>query len=479
MKICLVAEGSYPYVTGGVSSWVQMLISWMSEHQFVICTIGAQEKDRGKFNYKPPANVCGIKEIFLDQEMGSRGRWGMRVGLKDDEREAFKKLITGAPLEWDKLYCFFKAYDTLSVQSFLMSKDLLDMAKDVYMTGYSHISFADFYFTARSMISPLLNIIKQEIPEADLYHSVSTGYAGILGVLGSVLHRKPFILTEHGIYTREREEEIIKAEWIAGPFKDMWIKHFYHLSGWAYDQADRVISLFNRNKEIQIELGCYAKKIEIIPNGVQVDLFHRVLKKKGMDDHIDDHINVGAVVRVVPIKDIKTMIQGFALAKVQYEKIKFYIMGPIDEDVEYYKECMQMMESIAVDGIVFTGRVDVLEYIGGMDILVLSSISEGQPLAILEGMASGKPFIATDVGSCKELIHGGGDGFGPAGIIVPIMDAKLIGQAIVKLCQDSELRVRMGENGFKRVANLYTKEMLVASYKNLYRSYEGSRLWQV
>ena len=44
MKICLIAEGCYPYVAGGVSSWVQMLIEGMPEHRFVIYTIGANEE---------------------------------------------------------------------------------------------------------------------------------------------------------------------------------------------------------------------------------------------------------------------------------------------------------------------------------------------------------------------------------------------------------------------------------------------------
>ena len=66
MRICLLAEGSYPYIVGGVSAWIQMLIQGMPEHEFIIYAIGAEEKDRGNFKYKLPSNVVAVKEIFLD-----------------------------------------------------------------------------------------------------------------------------------------------------------------------------------------------------------------------------------------------------------------------------------------------------------------------------------------------------------------------------------------------------------------------------
>ena len=101
----------------------------------------------------------------------------------------------------------------------------------------------------------LLKLLTEEIPEADIYHSLSTGYSGIIGSFAKYKLSKPFILTEHGIYTREREEEIIKSGWLKGCFKDIWINYFYSLSKCAYDMANNVITLFERNKDIEVELG--------------------------------------------------------------------------------------------------------------------------------------------------------------------------------------------------------------------------------
>lgn len=68
--------------------------------------------------------------------------------------------------------------------------------------------------TIRAMLFPLLTLLSSDIPIADAYHAISTGYGGILATLASVRTKKPLLLTEHGIYTREREEEIIRADWI-------------------------------------------------------------------------------------------------------------------------------------------------------------------------------------------------------------------------------------------------------------------------
>jgi glycosyltransferase involved in cell wall biosynthesis len=113
----------------------------------------------------------------------------------------------------------------------------------------------------------------------------------------------------------------------------------------------------------------------------------------------------------------------------------------------------------------------VKDYIQDMDVLVMTSISEGQPFVILEGMAAKKPFVTTDVGGCRELLYGNDDGFGKAGLVEPVMDIEKIAKAIIKLCRDKELRKKMGENGFNRVSSLYGYEKCVESYRVIYQHF--------
>ncbi|MCX7842197.1 MAG: GT4 family glycosyltransferase PelF [Clostridia bacterium] len=463
MKICIVCEGSYPYITGGVSTWVNTLINGLPEFEFIIYAIGAKSTDRGKFKYTLPDNVLHVHEIFMDECLDQKAK-AIKKSITDKKnRETIKQLITGACIDWRRLFEYIRSIKVDRIIDFFMSRDFFEIIREVYEESFSHLAFSEFFWTLRSMLLPLLYVIRQEVPKADIYHSVSAGYGGVLGALGGYLYNKPYILTEHGIYAREREEEIIKSEWIIKGFKNDWINFFYNLSRCSYDNACRVITLFGRNRDIEIELGCERNKITIIPNGVSCNaLFEKPKRNK------DGYINIGAVVRVVPIKDIKTMLQAFSTVKSSIDKARLYIMGPVDEDMEYYEECKKLVEYLEASDIYFTGTVNVNDYLGDMDILLLSSISEGQPLAILEGMAAGKPFVATDVGSCRELLYGDNDNFGKAGIVVPVMQPDLMAEAIIKLCSDPQLRETMGSNGKKRVSELYTMERFISSYRKIY-----------
>ena len=66
------------------------------------------------------------------------------------------------------------------------------------------------------------------------------------------------LVSEHGIYTREREEELIKADWVDGIYKNIWIEQFKKMSLAAYERADLVTSLYEHARSLQIELGTVA-----------------------------------------------------------------------------------------------------------------------------------------------------------------------------------------------------------------------------
>ncbi|MEF3303220.1 GT4 family glycosyltransferase PelF [Paenibacillus sp. GYB003] len=476
MNICIIAEGSYPYVTGGVSSWIHSLVTHFPEHEFVIYTIGAHESQRGQFKYTLPPNVVQVKETFLDGFADESKEKARPVRLTAGQKEAFRSLLTGEKnADWEPLFELLRSEQFRTPADFLMSKPFFGAVAELCAEKYSQIPFTEMVWAVRSMILPLFLSVRHDIPQADLYHSVSTGYAGVIGALAKHLYGKPFLLTEHGIYSREREEEIIKADWVKGYFKDMWIEYFYRLSGCAYDYADEVITLFNRNKEIEIELGCDPDKIRIIPNGVNDADYAEVA---GPPADGGAPVRLGAIVRIVPIKDIKTMIHSFALVKQQVPEAELYIMGPADEDEEYYNECVQLIESLRVEGIVLTGGVRIKDYLGRMDLILLSSVSEGMPLAVLEAMASAKPVVSTDVGSCRELLYGRDDGIGPAGVVVPVMHYDRMADEIVTLCKNRNLREQMGRNGLERIRKHYTHKGFIESYRKLYASYEGAGQWR-
>ena len=83
MRICVILEGCYPYVTGGVSTWIHQYIQAMPEHEFVLWTIAASSEEQGKFKYQLPENVTEIHEIFLQD--ASHQRISYRPGRSETD----------------------------------------------------------------------------------------------------------------------------------------------------------------------------------------------------------------------------------------------------------------------------------------------------------------------------------------------------------------------------------------------------------
>lgn len=465
MRVCFVVEGCYPYVVGGVSGWIHSMIKAFPETEFVILAIISDRSQSGLFKYELPPNIAEVYEAYLDDRDWDRYKKKKKVKLSKEQFRAFRSLVMNYKTDWDVLFDFFEK-NTFSIDDFLMGKDFYDMVRECYDRDYEQALFSDFLWTMRSIYLPLFLIMKTDIPKADIYHCVSTGYAGLLGSMAKKRFNCGLVLSEHGIYTREREEELLRAQWVKGIYKNIWIDQFKKMSKVCYERADVVTALYGHARQLQIELGCNPEKTMITPNGIITENFEGIPGKTAEDEN---YINIGAVLRVTPIKDVKTMISAFAFAKSKVPSLKLWIMGPTDEDRTYTDECEDLVRALNVEDIVFTGRINVREYLGRMDFTILTSISEGQPLTILESYAAKKPVIATDVGNCRELIYGEqGDEFGPGGILTHIMNTEDIAGAMVRLATSEELRLQMGQNGYNRVITYFKLERMQKKYFEIY-----------
>ena len=465
MKVCIVAEGCYPYVVGGVSSWIHSMINAFPNIEFVILALIVDRQSSGKFAYELPSNVTQVYEAYLDDVDWGKRRFFHNDRLNVTEFRALRSLVMGSEVDWDTLFTLCGRKD-ISIDDLLMGEDFLKIVRETYDLQYPQTVFSDFLWTMRSIYRPLFLVLQTEVPRADIYHCVATGYAGVLGSKARFLYHCGLMISEHGIYTREREEELIKAKWVAGIYKNIWIEQFRKMSRLAYERADIVTCLFKRAKELQVDLGCPREKIHVTPNGIRVQNFENLPGKQEEDSR---YVDIGAVLRVTPIKDVKTMIRAFGFAKEKMPSLRLWIMGPTEEDPEYAQECFDLVETMEIRDVIFTGRVNVREYLGKMDFTILTSISEGQPLTILESFAARKPVIATDVGNCRELIYGPDDFYGNAGILTHIMNVQEIARAMIDMARNAAQREEMGENGYKRAVNQYTIEQMQETYADLYR----------
>lgn len=467
MKICIVAEGCYPYTVGGVAGWIHSMIQSFPNVEFILVTIIASRAMRGEFIYELPENLTEVHEVYLeDVDWDGSKKRGRRIRLNKAQYQSLRSIILNQEVQWDPLFDLFRKHK-VSVDELLMGADFLHVATECYNRRYSQIAFSDFLWTLRSIYLPLFLAMQMEMPKADIYHCVATGYSGVLGAMAKHFYGNGLVISEHGIYTREREEELIKATWVASAYKNIWIEQFRKMSNLAYNRADVVTSLYERAMILQHELGCPKDRTMVTPNGIDMSRFVNIPGKTEEDEGV---INIGAMLRVAPVKDVKTLIQAFDYAKKRAPRIKLWIMGAWGEDDKYAEECFDLVESLQVQDIIFTGQVDITQYLGRMDMTILTSISEGQPLSVLESFAAKKPVIATDVGNCRELIYGESDDhLGQAGILTHIMNLEELANAIVELSSSSQLCQQMGEIGYQRVKAKYQIEDLRRTYESIYR----------
>jgi polysaccharide biosynthesis protein PelF len=128
-----------------------------------------------------------------------------------------------------------------------------------------------------------------------------------------------------------------------------------------------------------------------------------------------------------------------------------------------------------LDGVIeFTGAVDIVQYLPKVHVVVLTSLSESQPLVVLEAGASGIPFVATNVGSCREILEGRPDEqppLGRGGMVTDVVDDQAIAAAVEELLRNAEKREAYGQVLKARVAATYTSEQAAAAYRELYARY--------
>ena len=513
VDVMLFSEGTFPYIKGGVSSWLNQLMKGLPHIKFGVCFIGATREIDGeplKISYEFPKNLVHLEEHFLfenDEKTSPKSIEGSEDGFIAIEK-LYEKMVSkkfSFPKELKDLDFY---YNVVTYEDFLYSKRSWEFICDKYKKNCPDIPFIDYFWTIRNIHKPiwiLANILKK-LPKAKIYHSPSTGYAGFLASLASHAFNKPMILTEHGIYTRERKIDMLSADWIEykkpgllqeaeeyNYIKKMWIEFFDKVGVFCYHRSNMIISLFSGAKKIQISYGASANRCFVIPNGVDVDALKDTIKNRPEDKRPI----ITLIGRVVSIKDIKTFIRAIKIATQKNPDIEGWIVGPIDEDLDYFEECQEMALSLGLkeqkqefennisklsfeelihhkDKIKFFGFCNIKDVLPLTAVLTLTSISEGMPLVVLEGFAAGLPCVATDVGSCRDLIEGGLNeediALGKAGEVTTIANPTELANAYLKFVNFSN---KEWENASKvalqRVEKFYRQEYFLNQYDDIYK----------
>lgn len=484
--VCLILEGTYPYVTGGVSGWAHGLIKEQSHLSFHLLAIQPKDAEL-ELKYDLPSNVIGLTTVRLnDLPQGAKVNSVLAHRIHRALREPLTSLTSERPMELSELKQIMEILGSINAP--LGSELLLDREEawaqllDLYHAGFEDHSFLDYFWSYRAIAGGLYSILLAPLPQAGIYHAMSTGYAGMMAARAKVETGKPVFVTEHGIYTNERRIEVTSADWLETTsskaltidkprrdLRDMWIDSINNFSHVCYQACDSIITLFQGNQKPQLEDGADPTKMMVIPNGVDIKRFGALNHRRQAAP------TIALIGRVVPIKDTKTFIRACGLLRQSAPELKAYIIGPTDENLEYYQECINLVQLLGLDhNVVFTGQAKVDDYLPNIDLLVLTSISEAQPLVMLEAGAAGIPIIATDVGACREIIEGTPNedpAIGAGGIVTPLASPASTADAIYTLLSDNDMYDAASKAIRTRVEQYYNEAIQQQAYRNLYAQY--------
>jgi glycosyltransferase involved in cell wall biosynthesis len=261
--------------------------------------------------------------------------------------------------------------------------------------------------------------------------------------------RPRVILTEHGRH-----------------FPDVVSGRRRSLNAWALSRlADRINAVCGFSAgALASHDGFPEDRIEIIPNGVELDDFSAELPRQAARRAArlpDDGPLVVSIARFHPVKDQATLVRGFAHAVTQVPEARLILAGdgPLRPNLEQLATELGVADRVHFLGI----RTDVPQLLQAADVFCLTSLSEAASLTVLEAMAAARPIVLTDVGGNPELVRNGHEG-----LLVPRGDAAAVGAAIVRLMTDTALADRLSAAAASRVRSEYPLSATIGRYYELY-----------
>ena len=238
-----------------------------------------------------------------------------------------------------------------------------------------------------------------------------------------------------------------------------------NLYGWTSRFADRIIAVSDDVKKFHMaNTAVDEAKFVTIENGIDVPRFARqsvigqaIRKEFNLDGSA---LVFGIIGRLTPPKDHRVFLQAAALILQRMALARFLIVvdGPLRNDLESYAHELGIQNSVIFTGI----RRDIPAVLAALDVLVISSLWEGIPVTLLEGMAASLPVVGTRVGSIPDVVTG------ETAVLVQPSDPAAIAQACLRLANDQELRLRMGQAGLKRVIAYYSIDAMIDRTTALY-----------
>jgi sugar transferase (PEP-CTERM/EpsH1 system associated) len=348
--------------------------------------------------------------------------------------KAVLKLATRLAAGFEHRICCIRGFDAALTQSCLRPEQVVALN-----LRSSRLSF---------FVPPLLRAIRAYRP--DIVHSRNWG--AIEAVLAARLAAVPVVIhSEHGY-----EIESLSRT----PVRQQWMRRL------VCSVADAVFTVSGELRGFHAaQAGIRPDRIRVLWNGVDTQAFAparqaRTQMRSQLGISSGDFV-IGAVGRMVPIKDYATLIQAAGRLAEAGSNFKLILVGDGPE-LPRLRELAQSLSGVGSHFLALGRRDDIPALLAGMDVFVQTSLGEGMSNTVLEAMASGLPVVVTRVGGNPEIVtHGCGWLFEPG-------DVQHLSQLLLMLAADRDFCRRAGQAARSRVEEAFSHSTMLENYRRLY-----------
>ncbi len=276
---------------------------------------------------------------------------------------------------------------------------------------------------------------------------------------GRRLMRTPILFTEHGRhYPDQRKIRRVLANKL------------------LLRRCDRVTSVGRFVKQSLVDYeGFPAHRIETVYNGVDIDRFDwkgnqelRGAARRALELPPDQQV-VLQVARFHPVKDHQLAVRAFARVVSKNKRAVLLLAGAGAgrEAIEDLVQALGINDHVRFLGV----QSDIPQIMAAADVFMLSSLSEGISVTLLEAMASGLPVAATDVGGNGEVVVEG-----KTGVLSPRGNAEMLSKNLMALLDNVNMRISMGQAAQQRVRKCFAQEQMHSRYATLYQEMLGNHV---
>ncbi|WLW52370.1 DUF3492 domain-containing protein [Streptomyces sp. YU58] len=494
MRIGLLTEGGYPYVSGDAKVWCDRLVRGLDQHEFDVYALSRSEaqEDEGWIPLPPQVNRVITAPLWTAEDDGVVHGRRARRRFAECYGELAAALCAGAPAEArateadrfaNALYGLAElARDEGGLVGALRSEGAVRALERACRAPGAPRA-------AREAPVPELLAVAAHLEHAlrplsldwyeddglgavDLCHATSGGPAALPGLLAHHFAGVPLLVTEYGV--RLRTHYLNAAE--SSPAVRTLLTAFHgRLAAETYGRATIVTPGNAHARRWQERCGAHRDKLRTVYPGMDATRFAGV----GESPECADPDTLVWVGRVEPAKDLVSLLHAFADIRKEEPKTRLRIIGAPSgpEGKAYLGHCRALAAQLfpdEADGPHAVGDNPVsFEEIGGPElptladayaagaVTVLSSVVEGFPLGLVEAMFCGRATVSTDVGAVVEVIGG-------TGLVVPPRNPRALAEACVVLLRDPERRARLGAAARARALELFTVEQNITAFHSIY-----------